>query len=57
MSKGLKKLLNGPKFFNRKNFCINYDRTKIAKQLAVDILSLSLPTTYKKLIVSNNDIL
>jgi glycosyltransferase involved in cell wall biosynthesis len=40
MNKGLKKLLNGPKVFNRKDFCINYDRMKIMKHLAKDILSI-----------------
>ena len=40
MNIGLKKLLNGPKIFNRKNFNIKFDRNRIMKSLAIDVLSL-----------------
>ena len=40
MKIGLYKLLDGPKIFERKNFCINFDRNKIIKLLTGDIISL-----------------
>ena len=40
MKKSLKKLLNGPKIFNRKKFCELYDRKKITKKIVFDIFSM-----------------
>ena len=38
---GLQKLLNGPKIFDRTNFCASYSRLTIIKKLSNDILSLN----------------
>lgn len=42
MKVGLQKLLNGPKIFDRSNFCENYSRNKIIKNLVKDIISLKI---------------
>jgi glycosyltransferase involved in cell wall biosynthesis len=41
MKVGLRKLLNGPRFIERSDFCFQYSRKKIMQNLAKDILSLS----------------
>jgi glycosyltransferase involved in cell wall biosynthesis len=41
MKVGLRKLLNGPRFIERSDFCFQYSRKKIMQYLAKDILSLS----------------
>ena len=41
MEKSIKKLLCGPKIFNRKKFCELYDRKKITKKMVFDILSMT----------------
>ncbi len=41
MKQGLQKLLKGPKFFDRSNFCHSYSRKNIMEKMAFDILSLS----------------
>jgi len=40
MKVGLKKLLNGPKFFKREKFCKIYNRRNIMKKLALNIFSI-----------------
>tara|TARA_Y100000389_G_scaffold83167_1_gene79718 strand:+ start:13032 stop:14195 length:1164 start_codon:yes stop_codon:yes gene_type:complete len=40
MKLGLEKLLNGPRFIDRGDFCLRYSRKKIMKKLAKDILTL-----------------
>jgi glycosyltransferase involved in cell wall biosynthesis len=47
MKVGLRKLLNGPKIFERKNFCLKFDRDKIIKELTIDVLSLLKETLIK----------
>lgn len=47
MKIGLRKLLNGPKVFERKNFCQKFDRDKIIKELTIDIFSLLKETLIK----------
>ncbi len=41
MKAGLQKLLNGPKYIDRKSFCLQYSRNKIMEKLAKDVLLLS----------------
>jgi len=41
MKVGLRKLLNGPRVIERRDFCLQYSRKKIMQNLAKDILSLS----------------
>ena len=40
MKIGLQKLLNGPKYIDRKSFCLQHSRNKIMEKLAKDVLSL-----------------
>ncbi len=40
MKVGLQKLLNGPKYIDRKSFCLQHSRNKIMKKLAKDVLML-----------------
>jgi glycosyltransferase involved in cell wall biosynthesis len=41
MKVGLRKLLNGPRFIERSDYCFQYSRKKIMQNLAKEILSLS----------------
>lgn len=42
MKVGLQKLLNGPRIIDRSNFCENYSRNKIIKDLVKDVISLKI---------------